>query len=167
MNCLYNGVPLPDIYSVYTQELQETHPYATMVTSTDSTIEENGRALLAYLILSTMPLIRQKGSFIYYELAAAADGSTIRYLINTVEGVTDEEWKRDADKDGDYVAGDNVQTITLSTIRWANYDLYKDDGTLYLAASEPVPVGPVTVRNPAAMLMGFQLGAAIRRMRGK
>ena len=137
---LFNGVRLPDIFSVYTPEQQETHPYATMVTSTDADIETHGRALLAYLILSTMPLIRQKGSFIYYELAAAEDGSVFRYLINTVDGVTDEDWKRDADKDGNYAAGDNVQAITLSTIRWANYDIYRDDGTIYLAASDPVPV---------------------------
>jgi hypothetical protein len=39
-----------------------------------------------------------------------------------------------------------------------------DNGSTYLAASEPVPV---TARNPAAMLVGFQLGTAIRRMRGK
>ena len=52
-------------------------------------------------------------------------------------------------------------------IIWANFDILNADGSVYLAASEPVPVGSVTARNPAAMLMGFQLGTAIRRMRGK
>lgn len=53
-------------------------------------------------------------------------------------------------------------------IIWSAQDIYnRTDGTLYLAASDPVPVGPVTAQNSAAMLMGFQLGTAIRRMRGK
>ena len=46
--------------------------------------------------------------------------------------------------------------------------MYKAEFTrenpIFMEVSEPVPV---TARNPAAMLMGFQLGTAIRRMRGK
>lgn len=30
---------------------------------------------------------------------------------------------------------------SISRIKWANFDIYNNDGSLYLAASEPVPVG--------------------------
>ena len=67
----------------------------------------------------------------------------------------------DSSPDPELIPRFGVATKLLS---WANFDVLNEDGTIYLAASEPVPV---TARNPAAMLAGFQLGAAIRRMRGK
>lgn len=44
------------------------------------------------------------------------------------------------------------------------YSRYAGTYSVNLVISEPVPV---TARNPAAMLTGFQLGAAIRSMRGQ
>ena len=71
------------------------------------------------------------------------------------------EWKEATEKTEDTNSG--VFGV------WANHDVVytSDTGaeTLYLAASDPVPVSTHTP-NPSAMLMGFQLGAAIRRMRG-
>ena len=58
--------------------------------------------------------------------------------------------------------GEDGTTITL--IVWTNHDVYLADRTLYMAASDPIPV---IQRNPSAMLLGFQVGQAIRRMRGK
>ena len=45
---------------------------------------------------------------------------------------------------------------------WTNTDILAEDGTVAFAASDPTPV---TQRNPSAMLLGFQVGQAIRRMR--
>lgn len=54
---------------------------------------------------------------------------------------------------------------TPSDLVWSSHDiLLQDKVTVFLAGSEPVPV---TQRNPSAMLLGFQVGQAIRRMRGK
>lgn len=35
-------------------------------------------------------------------------------------------------------------------VKWTNTDIYKPEGTLYLAASDPVPVSPVQI-NPAPL----------------
>lgn len=51
-------------------------------------------------------------------------------------------------------------------IFWANYNVLNADGTLYLAASEPVPVA-VTTYDPASMLMGWMVGRRIAGLRGE
>ena len=45
---------------------------------------------------------------------------------------------------------------------WTNHDILTSDGTLYLAASDPVPV---TTINPSALLQWFFVGDAIKRNR--
>ena len=45
---------------------------------------------------------------------------------------------------------------------WANEPIYRKDGTLYLAASDPVPVPQL---NPAALMQGYMVGQAVRRNR--
>lgn len=57
-----------------------------------------------------------------------------------------------------------VITVTGEVI-WANYDVYTTDGTLYLSATDPVPVGnPIT--DPVSFMMGYQLGCRLRAQRG-
>lgn len=57
-----------------------------------------------------------------------------------------------------------VITVTGEVI-WTNYDVYTTDGTLYLSASDPIPVGtPIT--DPLSFMMGWQLGQRLR-MRGR
>jgi hypothetical protein len=48
---------------------------------------------------------------------------------------------------------------------WANFDFKNKDGSLFLAASDPVPVSPVKL-NPALLVQSFFVGDAIKRMRG-
>lgn len=59
---------------------------------------------------------------------------------------------------------DAEATPGVSGIVWANFDIYNSDGTLYLAASDPVPI---LTRSPAAMALGWLAGMAVRRMRGQ
>lgn len=55
--------------------------------------------------------------------------------------------------------------VAISNIDWATFDIFNEDGTLYLAASDPVPVSTYTP-NPAAMALGMLVGQAVRKMRG-
>lgn len=70
--------------------------------------------------------------------------------------VSDGQWIR-------YHYGDVVPKIM-----WSNTDVYYSDsveevgGTLYLAASDPIPVNPAPTLDPTALLMGWQVGNRIR-----
>ena len=83
---------------------------------------------------------------------------TVKYVL------TDGRWEPT-----DYWLG---AFLTSSGLIWANYDVYysekEDDaalaGTLYLAASDPVPVSPVTL-NPADVVQGYFVGMAVKRSR--
>lgn len=126
---LYNGVgPLPDIYSVYTPELQKQYPHAYVATHT-----QNGGY---YLLLDDIPK------------------NTLAPLWSDVAfEAKNEQWLEGASTSG------------LSyRIIWCNTDIVGEDGTLYLAASAPVPVSPVQI-NPAAFMQGFLAGQALRRNR--
>ena len=63
-----------------------------------------------------------------------------------------------------------TKSYTGGIIIWANYDVYYSDsveevgGTLYLAASDPVPVSPVQL-NPADVVQGYFVGMAVKRSR--
>ena len=49
----------------------------------------------------------------------------------------------------------------LKYVIWTNTDLYNEDGSLFLAASDPVPVGGVPVRiHLKSWLTGYALGLA-------
>lgn len=79
---------------------------------------------------------------------------------------SEETWGKpfvDSSPDPELIPRYGVATKLLS---WANFDVLNKDGSVFLKASDPVPVSTYTP-NPAAMLAGFQLGAAIRRMRGQ
>lgn len=56
---------------------------------------------------------------------------------------------------GTMVASNNA---TISAPIWSNHDIYNEDGTLYLAASEPVP--PL---NHAALMQGFATMLSLRK----
>ena len=63
---------------------------------------------------------------------------------------------------------ENSTVTLLGSIFWANHDVYYSDsleevgGTLYLAASDPIPVNPAPTLDPTALLMGWQVGNRIR-----
>ena len=50
---------------------------------------------------------------------------------------------------------------------WTNHDILNEDGSLYLAASDPVPVTSAQPIDPNSMLAGYLVGCRLRSMRGK
>ena len=108
---LYNGVRLPDIYSVYTPQLQKTHPYVAI-----------GKYLGAYyLMISDTPMTTYSGG----EKLRDSSENGLKYRLN-VDG---EYWEQiDAFYTGRWPV-------------WSNHDTVdEDDGKTYLAATDPIPV---------------------------
>lgn len=68
--------------------------------------------------------------------------------------------------DGEWVEGEygtvaNSNTLTSVPV-WANHDVLNEDGTLYLAAGDPVPVSTI---DPKSLMMGWRVGQLIRGLR--
>lgn len=55
-----------------------------------------------------------------------------------------------------------IVSVGSSSLKWANFDVLNDDGSVYLAASDPIPVNPAPTLDPTALLMGWQVGNRIR-----
>lgn len=83
---------------------------------------------------------------------------------------TDREWGDNAYATYDSYDGREIQfldgTKYLYSLFWSNSDILKEDGTLYLAASDPIPIlAPVI--DPLSMWMGWKAGNWVARQRGK
>lgn len=121
---LYNGNRLPDIYSVYTPELQKTHPYAFIL----------GLPSIGVMWLYVTSNV---------EVNVSSNSDCIRFYKDTALMSVIQ-----TDGNGDYPAEwpelgaieDETYNAFLSAVKWTNCDIHKLDGTLYLAASDPVPV---------------------------
>lgn len=150
VNYLYNGIPLPDINAVWMDK--ENYPHACIVV--DESYAEDGE-YSAYLLLAGLPMF-------VTESTAYADGEydivackapTVRWLWKSLNEETGQPWnptvwetslQQEVDKQNDYL-GDADYFIrgigTKQRLLWASHNIYTaDTGTLYLAASEPVPV---------------------------
>lgn len=109
-NHLYNGIELPDIYSVYTPEIQQTHPFAYIITLSGQ-----------YYLMAH-----------YTEVNSGADG-TMPLFGDGVKFIAE---------NGAWVESSKINLF--SVVIWANADVYTEDGSVYLAASDPVPVLTLT-----------------------
>lgn len=114
---LYNGVELPDINAVWTDK--ETYPYAHIG-------YVNGSYYLH--VLSSPAFINEAGRM-YYEKPAIWQWW---YINNNT-------WELKAEYE-DSGTGTSV-LYYASTCIWVNHNLFNADGTTYLAASDPIPVG--------------------------
>ena len=144
-NYLYNGLPLQDINTVWTDK--ETYPYAVI-----TEIEPDVYALYIATNYGYGDDLESNGR-LCFELH-----DYIRYIFDVVAGA----WTNPV---GPY---SKVTFIikrsdggNLSALLWANLDI-EYDGTLYLATSDPIPVNPATTLDPTALLMCWQVGNRIR-----
>lgn len=125
---LYNGVRLPDIFTVYTPELQKSHPFVVIIYHPSA----NSYSLNFY---AEQNYYEANGTewFGYDEYTP----NLVRYKIENGEWVLHSnpgKFNLLVDKNGGYAPE------TSPTAIWTNFDLYYSDGTLYSAKSEPVPV---------------------------
>lgn len=192
-NYLYNGVELPDINECWTDK--ETYPYA-VITKIDYS-QYGVDASLFSLHLASLPLSYDKvndnvawirdtdgdGGYTESELALVlkyGSGSLFpeqRDIDNlaaamgeSADGLSPGVW---LDFSYSETAVANEYLCNGSAI-WTSHDILNTDGSIYLAASEPIPVGgepekPTTDSSldPTSMLMGWLVGRAVASQRGK
>ncbi len=116
----YVGAVLPDIYTVYTPELQETHPFAVMW-------HEESRNKY-YAVVSSEPLTP-------INVGSYGTGFQPNRLTSVESTVTDGNWAEF--ESNQYIGGIGYGRWPII---WCNYDLINEDGSLFLAATVPVPV---------------------------
>ena len=143
---LYNGIPLPDINEVWTDKEKCKSAF----------VRKAGAA---------------EGSEVEYRLVLAASAEcgyngkdTVQMWHPTVTyKLLSDNWEKIGESD----------TVGFGTgyanalIIWSSFDVLNADGTLYLAASEPIPVNPAPPIDPTSLLMGWLVGKRIAAMRGQ
>lgn len=120
---LYNGVQLPDINEIWTEEIQVLYPYVVMLHAKDYTgiyFENLSRKYVPTegKVSANLYTGDKAPSYIHYEYYYGDDGFTFGYETQY---------------------GSQRLTIGSNTI-WANYDILNTDGTVYLPHKCPVPV---------------------------
>lgn len=115
---------------------KKTHPYAY--------ISEDVEGRIVFRMQKTLTVTATNSIYTDWE-----------YMHYTFDGTT---W-------GDYYEGYSPGYIDLDlfNIIWTNTNIFNYDGTLHLAASEPVPVSPVPQLNPAALMQGFATMLSLRK----
>lgn len=135
---LYNGVRLPNINSVYTSELQKDYPYAFIK------IQSNGRILLcvfgaeAHYFEYTRPSSEVRllfGSPPSWDDGFVDDGIKVPMQQYECAEYNNYQWTLA------YQSSDGYVDITppTSTPHWSNFNV-EYNGSVYLEASEPIPV---------------------------
>lgn len=127
---LYNGTVLPDINTVYTDELKQTHPNAVVSQFLD----------LYRLTFYSAPVYLEYNAFanIYYSEEVC---SCIAYTFCELDG--DTAWNTNEDGNAtDVAVGEQVGRASKPI--WSNFELRKTvmgtDETTYLSATDPIPV---------------------------
>ena len=145
MQYLYNGTKLPDIYTVYTPELQEQYPFAVI-----------GKGIFGYGDFYTLRAFAENA---YYfsnnaSFGGSSDGTPVPAFTSTLNA-GDTAW-------GEPKFLENSNAAQAGTV-WTNFDWVRANGNIFMAASTPVPV---PVLNPSVLMQGFMMGDAVKRMRG-
>lgn len=139
---MYNGIQLPKLPKLD----RETYPYAH--------IEMDVSTKVYHLRIHAVPIVVANDELSYTSFATDV-------WMNYFSGI--DEWGFSlTSSNGDSERSHKLNRETGMVLVWADYDIFKADGSVYLAASDPIPV---LQRIPSAMLLGFQVGQALRRMR--
>lgn len=115
---LYNGVQLPKL----PEWDRVAYPYAVIVEKTPIGLRDTIATLYCY----PLPMTYRNGRF-------ERDTETI-YVAYSI-GKSDVTWDEPI-----YYDEEHASSYLAYTPFWSNFDILNEDGTLYLAASEPTPV---------------------------
>lgn len=127
-NYLYNGVELPDI-SPFLKDVQ-TYPYVIIYKATSS-----------YKLIqsSSKPYKESNRNFVVFPHTYGYE-----YILRTGK----DDWEHQYDH--------NSVTLNIGgdSLIWTNKDILNEDGSVYFAASEPVPVEPDGYRGRDTITLG-------------
>lgn len=136
-NYLYNGIELPDINTVWTDK--ETYPYAVIGTfDYGLIIPDYAGCLFSSLILLSEPCIEQGDDLVANKPCLIKTYGLAAGKLATDFGHPENSWYFDSESEN--VEGFLV-AFSADVSIWSSFDILKEDGTVFLAASEPVPVG--------------------------
>ena len=151
-NYLYNGIELPASPYWYPETYRHSVlvswspdggvPYRLYHCVSRPYLNSNNELVLSEYIGGTSP-VNQYSSVAYYNYYSAEAGGP--------------NWDSSPQ-----VSGFKEIKISGTLAIWTNTDIYTEDGSLYLAASDPVPVPQL---NPAALMQGFATMLSLRRNR--
>jgi len=149
-NYLYNGVELP--------KLPEVEGYDHKVV-----VKFHGDGMIR-VYFSKLPFTVTEildRSEEYYDEYLCNDAECISYFVYPNNQYTEKEWE--------YDTTDSTLRVDVYyfTPFWSNHDILKEDGTLFLAASEPVLVGIAPEIDPLSMTLGWLIGRRIAGQRGE
>lgn len=148
-NYLYNGVRLPAL-----PEYDKTaYPYAIILTPSWSPDDYE------LLISKVAPYVTSDK---YFRINGEVKGDVLRYEKGSTGWVHNSY--TDALKGVIYAT---EPPSVYCTVCWSNHNVLNEDGSVYLSASDPIPVNPAPTLDPTALLMGWQVGNKIARQRGK
>lgn len=135
----YNGTMLPAL----PEWDKTTYPYAYIIT--DYPIN-GGHGI----IVSSIPLVAIDG--------VMATTNTLVDIYGYIEGMGLTSWVHS--NSCELTEGDGRGNSVI----WCSSDIFSDNGSLYLEASDPVPVETFTI-DQASFLAGYKAGAELRRLR--
>lgn len=118
-NYLYNGVELPDINEVWTDELKAQYPYALI-----NVMSNNPTTTL----------------FLVKNISYGHSDGLGRVLILGTDNACQARSTSPHTKWGP-IDNTVALSVAVESIEWANFDVLNEDGSVLLSASDPVPVG--------------------------
>lgn len=155
---LYNGVQLPDISGAWDNLIQSITAYKLSYGVFVYAPEEQ----LGVRFYATAYPWRYDGVNVY---SADSKGTFTHWAELEYHGFEDYDgfmwWKGSAGSWADPLS------LTPGDCFWTSHDILNTDGTVFLAASDPIPVTEPEPIDPTSMLMGWLVGRQIAGMRGK
>lgn len=145
MRYLYNGVELPEL----PEWDKEAFPYAYIKSSSASISWSVG----AHLLCAKAPVLVFDTDSGYPIFNADVDCIQCYAPFETMV------WES-------FSATHRLQDSRFGGLFWSNFDIYTTDGTLYLAASDPIPVVTAPTLDPLWLYMGWKAGNWVARQRG-
>lgn len=159
--CLYNGVKLPDVNTVWNKE---KYPYAFIVTEIVDNITT------AWLYLTANPVYIAPIEPDLPDLQIPAGGYAQYICVDSLDAAENNPFAGYNYWKASILTGDNATSFDApkdGETAWSNHDVYNVDGALYLTASNPIPIGgslTFTI-DKTSFLAGYKVGAELRRLR--